>query len=398
MNKEKRHVMEFYSILQMNLFAFLILFLIFVNIKNSSRYILFDQKLFLSLIFVTLSLLLIDILRAFANGKATLAFINMNMIFSSLNYILAPLTTFTWYLYLNYTIYESKARLKKKFFILSLPILINTIFVALNFSNGRFYQFMFSIDNMNIYSRGPHFYIVIIISYGYLLYSFIEMLVNRKSIDLKDCYYLCSFLILPLLASLMQSVFYGIKLIWPSLTLSIFIIYINIQNRQLYLDTLTGLYNRRKLNIYLDDIIDRNKKSLIGGIMIDLDDFKHINDTFGHREGDKALVHVADILKYNFRKQDFLARYAGDEFLIILTIDKASDMKGIVKRLKTNIDSFNKDNITPYKLSLSMGYDVFYPDSYITSDDFVVRIDNLMYKQKENKKLLTPSEIESNII
>lgn len=275
--------MEFLNTIQVSLFAFIILLLIFINIKRSYRYILFDQKLFLNLILITLFLLLADMARAFANSKTTQLMKNINLISLILTYSLAPITSFTWAMYVDYKIYENKLRLQKKFSILSFPLIINTLFIFLNLFPGRFYGTMFSINKQNIYSRGPYFYIVIGISYLYLLYTFVNILKNKENLYKKDYYSLLIFIVPPLIGSIAQTIFYGINLTWINLTLSIFIIYMNIQNKQLSLDVLTGLYNRRKLNMYLDSTLYKNKTNIIGGIMIDLDDFKYINDTFGHK-------------------------------------------------------------------------------------------------------------------
>lgn len=226
-----------------------------------------------------------------------------------------------------------------------------------------------------------------LLSYFYLAYALVNIIRNRDKIEVHDYIFLLAFIIPPVLGGILQSIFYGVKLTWISLTLSILMIFINIQNKQIYIDSLTGLYNKRKLNLYLEDTIEYGKNEIVGGIMIDIDDFKDINDSFGHREGDRALVYLANILKENFRREDFIARYAGDEFLIILKVIELEDIKVIVERLKENIDRFNKENITPYKISISLGYDIFYTDKFITSECFVNRIDKLMYDQKNQKKL-----------
>ena len=66
-------------------------------------------------------------------------------------------------------------------------------------------------------------------------------------------------------------------------------------------------------------------------------------------------------------------------------------MEAIVDRLKDTIEGFNDRNVTPYKLSISVGYDVFHRDSKITTENFVTRVDDLMYRQKESKKLCNES-------
>lgn len=379
--------MEFFNLIQINLFALIILILLYFNIKNSSRSILFDQKLFLTLLLLTSSLLVADIVRAYVNGKVGTLMISLNIIACTLNYLSAPITSFIWTVYADYKIYEDKTRMKKNFYILALPLVFNTFLIIANLTRGKLHGIIFSIDENNIYSRGPYFKIVMAITYGYLIYTLIKLIKNKDDIYEKNYASLIGFIIPPFLGGIIQTVFYGVRLTWISLTLSIFIIYINIQNNKLYMDILTGLFNRRKLNLYLDDIITNNVNHLIGGIMIDLDDFKDINDTFGHIEGDRALVHVADILKENFRKEDFIARYAGDEFLIVLKVDRIEEIQDAVERLKIKLQEFNDRNIIPYKLSFSVGYDVFHSDVNITSEYFVNRVDSLMYQQKESKKI-----------
>ena len=88
------------------------------------------------------------------------------------------------------------------------------------------------------------------------------------------------------------------------MSLSMLIIFLYVQDNLLHVDVLTGLHNRRNLEKYLNvNLRQTQKPKVIGGILLDINDFKHINDTYGHDEGDKALISVAKILKDGF---DFL--------------------------------------------------------------------------------------------
>lgn len=91
----------------------------------------------------------------------------------------------------------------------------------------------------------------------------------------------------------LQLIFFGVSLIWVSLAVGMTSIYMSIQNEFSYLDALTGLYNRAYL-FYKAESFSKHKE--IGGIMIDVDYFKSINDTYGHSAGDNALIDVAKIL------------------------------------------------------------------------------------------------------
>ena len=119
--------------------------------------------------------------------------------------------------------------------------------------------------------------------------------------------------------------------------------------------------------------------------MIDIDDFKMINDVHGHDHGDQALKYTAEILRKTFRRTDFIARYGGDEFIVIMKIDGPSELALMVRRLMENVTQFNSKKLTPYEITLSIGYDCYRKESGTSMNDFLKRIDRLMYSNKQNK-------------
>jgi diguanylate cyclase (GGDEF)-like protein len=192
------------------------------------------------------------------------------------------------------------------------------------------------------------------------------------------------FIIPPLIGGIFQTLFFGVSLIWICVTLSILIIFINIQNSQLYTDYLTGLYNRRSLDSYLQQRAQNMGNKSLAGIMIDLNSFKAINDEYGHHIGDQALQQTAEILKKTFRKgDDFIARYGGDEFIVLLSAVDRYRLDHDVERLKEKVKQFNAQNIFPFSISLSVGYDYYPPEPESTASDFLTHIDRLMYQDKQ---------------
>jgi diguanylate cyclase (GGDEF)-like protein len=192
------------------------------------------------------------------------------------------------------------------------------------------------------------------------------------------------FAIPPLIAGTLQTLFYGVSLIWIGMTVSVLIIFLNIQNDQLYTDHLTGLSNRRHLDRYLQENARRgNKENLLAGILIDLDFFKQINDTWGHLAGDRALVSAGEILRRSFRRNDLICRYGGDEFIVIFEVEKELDLIGAVNRLKMNLKKYEEQNPTPYVINFSMGYDIYNFDSETNLQQFIQHLDTLMYEHKK---------------
>jgi diguanylate cyclase (GGDEF)-like protein len=193
------------------------------------------------------------------------------------------------------------------------------------------------------------------------------------------------FMIPPVVGAAFQVLFYGLSLIWPLVTLSILFVFIRLQNKLLFTDHLTGLFNRRELDRYLRNSLLGNGGTL-GGLMIDLDSFKKINDDFGHNVGDQALIDTAEILKRTFRKNDFIARYGGDEFIVIIDIARKNDLKKAVDRLDENVTLFNRKKTAPYTISLSVGYDFLLDKSKSEIKDFIKHLDELMYENKHESE------------
>ena len=147
-------------------------------------------------------------------------------------------------------------------------------------------------------------------------------------------------------------------------------------------DPLTRLYNRKILYNYIEKVWIK-KNSLFTLIFIDLDNFKPINDNFGHEEGDKVLKKVANILKDNFREDDFIIRFGGDEFIILLGL-KNKDISRIRKKINFLRKKLEK-KLRKYNLSFSYGIAV-YPQDGKELSALLEKADMEMYKEKKKRK------------
>ena len=163
----------------------------------------------------------------------------------------------------------------------------------------------------------------------------------------------------------------------------------NLELRSMSLtDDLTGIYNRRGFLTLAKQqlkIADRMKNRLLL-LFIDLDGMKWINDNLGHREGDRALIDTANILRDTFRESDIIARLGGDEFTVLALEDPGSDNKIFIERLHHNIDMYNTNNNRPYKLAISAGMVYYNSDEPCTIDELLTQADSLMYEEKRKKK------------
>ena len=153
-------------------------------------------------------------------------------------------------------------------------------------------------------------------------------------------------------------------------------------------DELTGLYNRRGFFAIAEQFLKlaRRQKQGIYMLYADLDNLKEINDTFGHNEGDLALIDTARMLKRNYRDSDVIARIGGDEFAII-PIGTAKDNIGIItSRFEKCIETYNATSNRGYKLSISYGLAYYDPENPCSLDDLLMQADKAMYEHKRNKQ------------
>ena len=154
------------------------------------------------------------------------------------------------------------------------------------------------------------------------------------------------------------------------------------------IDDLTGLNNRRgflALAEYQVKVARRTGKSFLLAF-VDLDGMKQINDTFGHQEGNRALVDAAKVLKDSFRQSDVLARLGGDEFAILIAEADGTSIYTVVQRVQQKLLSCNADPGRQYDLSFSIG--IVADDATQQSDleQLLSQADALMYEHKRSKR------------
>ncbi|WP_281951385.1 sensor domain-containing diguanylate cyclase [Nitrosophilus kaiyonis] len=151
------------------------------------------------------------------------------------------------------------------------------------------------------------------------------------------------------------------------------------------IDPLTQVYNKRKFNNILEKEIERAKRynEPLSLILFDIDNFKNINDKYGHLTGDIVLKSIIDSVKSNIRKIDILSRIGGDEFAIIVPNTNIENSINLARKLNSDIEKIKIKNIKE-KISCSFGVAEYKKNENFT--DFFKRADNALYKSKKEGK------------
>ena len=296
-------------------------------------------------------------------------------IVNTCSFITTVMLLTAWLLFL-FAFFDGK--LKKPHFLLThIPMLVGIILILAN----PFLPLFFTITPENTYLRLPGYYVLVVVELAILASSILYHFIDKRHAEPFQFYSMVIFLAPILIGVILQACFYGVSLQWPSVAIGIVGLFLTIQNQSIYRDSLTGLYNRAYL-IYLQQRY-RLKNVSLAAIMIDLNDFKNINDQFGHQMGDKALIEAARTFVSIVGKKGNVIRYAGDEFLIFIR----SPEKGIGETFIRQIDeTFARQNQTeerPYFLSVSMGFLEYRLNSSNSLDDLLFRIDEKMYEAKK---------------
>jgi diguanylate cyclase (GGDEF)-like protein len=164
-----------------------------------------------------------------------------------------------------------------------------------------------------------------------------------------------------------------------------------IIEQQSFTDPLTEIYNRRSLDRIAGQFISqaRRRKSPLTFLMVDADDFKHINTRFGHLAGDFVLAEIAGILRYSIRGSDAAVRYGGDEFLLLLADTTMAGAQKVIERIQRRLEDWNQaDHLEGFRVSLSIGAAEWQDGQ--TLDQVLDGADQRMYEQKDASALTPP--------
>jgi len=345
-----------------------------------------SQRLFIYVIISNIVMFLSDMMWTVVNTNLGSEYVRLNFWVNIIYYSASAICGFTWFYY-SETIQNSNILKSLKGRIISfMPLAVMLLLTFTTKKTG----WMFFVDENNNYTRGSMYVAMTVVSYGYLVFT--GMRAFMKAFD-KDNYaqknrYLsiASYLVFPVLMGTLQVLYMKMPFITVGITMSILMVYMNMQQEYVSIDPLTQLNNRNQLIKYLSHSIKENNDAKgLYLLIMDVDKFKLINDKYGHLEGDRALISIANALKSTCSSKNcFIARYGGDEFIIILRAGGIEEIDEVCESITKNIDEYNKKDGAQYSLSLSTGW-AQYGGNVKTVVDLIRIADSRLYRQKKLK-------------
>ncbi len=368
--------MEFFLQFDISFFSVLMLVVFFITIKARKESKGTSINLFFRLLWVTVYLLLLEVLSwAFDRVEG---YYYLNYFFNMMFAWSTSLITCIWASYIDYQIFGSYERLKRRWLYAHTFIITGALLLI-----NIFKPFIFTVSPVNVYSREAGMIVLPILNILVFVYIAYIAFKKRRSIQKEVVLVILMYIIIPAIAAFLQVLLFGVFILWPTMAVTVVLTYIFLETVSTSKDYLTGLLSRHRFDSYLEYMLTHNKEFIL--LMLDLNDFKKINDTYGHLSGDLALKVFSETLTKKFSESRIICRYAGDEFMIILDKYNEEEMIIELENITNSMKAIYDNNELPYMVTYSYGYQVVTKDDRYIYNTLVHEVDEKMYIHKSMK-------------
>ena len=340
-----------------------------------------NRVLFRTLVYGVMAQLALDVLWLLVEGHRFPGAITANRVINALYLAGGVILCCIWYLYVLETLgYTITRRLQT---VVMLPGLFFLVLNVVSIWAG----WVFTVSPENVYAHGPLFWLQTIGAYGMLAIPLVHLVVRLirqvtpppRNVVLN----LLSFYFIPIIGAIVSLFYTGMPGSWTCAAISLVLLYINDQDREIIRDGLTGLNNRKTLDGVFPEYVKTGEPLYL--FMMDLDRFKQINDTYGHPVGDQALVAAASLLSASMvGRKGILVRYGGDEFLIMGFFEDDAGADGFKQAILQRFDDYRREHKPPYWFAMSIGYSRHRPGQ--TLEALIDQADHALYQEKQRTK------------
>ncbi|SHJ29401.1 diguanylate cyclase (GGDEF) domain-containing protein [Dethiosulfatibacter aminovorans DSM 17477] len=368
--------MEFFLKFDINFFSIFMLLILYLTIKMRKEATGTSSNLFFKLLWMTILLLILEILSWVFDripGQNTLNYL-FNFIFVWSTTLISSILAS----YIDYHMFGSYDRLRRRKFYIY-PFALTGILLTVNF----YHPIIFSVSPDNVYSREAFMMLLPIICISLFMYICYLAYKNRAHIQKEVIWVLLLYISMSVIAAFLQVQLFGVFIMWPMMAVTVMLTYIFLETVSTSRDYLTGLLSRHRIDDYLEYMLDQNKSFAL--VMLDLNHFKSINDTYGHLSGDTALQVFSVSLKKHFKKAKVVGRYAGDEFILILEDVKCDDIEISLKKVEKELGCLHESGEIEFPITFSYGCFEHKPDTDLSYEDIINLVDKRMYENKSHQ-------------
>lgn len=376
-----------YYYMESNLFCIAILTILFYKVSTAvdrqlKQIVYRDVLLLFMLYFVA------DIFSVMCESEGFLPTTNFSLTVTGIiTHSIGSFCAYGLFLYLEFFQENKWTISREKKILASIPCVFNTIMIILTPVTHLY----FHAENVVIV-RDEFYMIMVLISAGYLIISGVHAaikLFQNKEIEKHDLFRTAAiFPILPVASILLQIINAQVPFVCYGMTLALLLAYIGFADNAISQDALTHVNNRSELRRFLAAAVKiADSSHPLGLMMIDVDQFKNINDRFGHIEGDQALKKVAEVLKKCCSNENgmMVARYGGDEF-VVAGSRNGDGLRRIEKKITDAFKDINESQQFSYEIAVSIGIAVYKKGtSSETLPGLIKEADENMYQCKNSK-------------
>lgn len=279
-------------------------------------------------------------------------------LYSFYMFMFSGVLPFLWFVFVEMRLGRGLLRNRVAVAISIIPLAVVSVMCFASMKTGWF----FSVDQYGIYSRGELWSVQVIVNYCYFLFTTIHALyvASREPSTLlrRQYYVLAMFLIPPFIGGMLQLYIGNHPFVAPATSIAMLFIFINIQGSLIHNDALTGLYNRKSAERYIEELkLQASKTKPFYLFKMSVYGFRAINDLHGYLEGDRVVKMVAKVLQnvtngYN----GLVSRLGGVEFLSVIDGGDIKDPAEFEKSVRTAMEKEARKQKLPYELRLDFGY------------------------------------------
>ena len=293
------------------------------------------------------------------------------------------LMCFYWFVYFEHLQGSPFVRSRTAVWKSSVLVWVMGILLLINLFTG----ILFYVDEQGRYCRGKLFALQYVISYAYVIFTcsraFVGLFDEHRHAERRLLRALAMFPVAPAAAGIVQFLYPQIPLACAALSIATLVMYMMWIDTLISMDPLTRLNNRKQLVYHYEQWQKGPGHRFAHLMMIDANKFKQINDTYGHIQGDAALVRIADALRSACRdipKKVSIARYGGDEFAVFVREGSPEQIDALCEKIHEELSSLNAAACSPYPLSVSIGVTGVTPDVELSKA--IVQADQGLYEKK----------------